>query len=399
MRTGVRQRHGRSCKQQGRCKCPYEAFVYSKRDGKKIRKTFPTMAAAAAWRDDAHTAVRRNTLRAPVPITVAEAASAWLEGARGGVIRNRSGDVYKPSALQTYERGLRLRVLPDFGGVKLGEVTRNDLQDLVDRLLASGMSPSAVGVTLLPVRAIYKRALARGEIALNPTLGLEMPAVRGGRDRIAAPEECARLLEALDEKDRPVWATAMYAGLRRGELMALRIEDIDLATGVIHVRRGWDEKEGEILPKSGKGRRVPIAAVLRDYLDEHLLRLEWSEGLVFGVSRVSPFTRTPTSTRALAVWKRAGLEPIGLHECRHTFASLMIAAGVNAKALSTYMGHSTISTLDRYGHLMPGNEDEAATLLDAYLARASESDARASLAPVVSGSDRIQSDSIGAETL
>jgi integrase len=67
----------------------------------------------------------------------------------------------------------------------------------------------------------------------------------------------------------------------------------------------------------------------------------------------------------------AGVEPITLHECRHTFASLMIAAGVNAKALSTYMGHSSITiTLDRYGHLMPGNEDEAAGLLDVYLARA-----------------------------
>jgi len=61
--------------------------------------------------------------------------------------------------------------------------------------------------------------------------------------------------------------------------------------------------------------------------------------------------------------------PITLHECRHTFASLMIAAGVNAKALSTYMGHATI-TLDRYGHLMPGNEAEAAGLLDTYLQRA-----------------------------
>jgi integrase len=61
---------------------------------------------------------------------------------------------------------------------------------------------------------------------------------------------------------------------------------------------------------------------------------------------------------------------IGLHEARHTFASLMIAAGVNAKALSTYMGHATISiTLDRYGHLMPGNESEAAGTLDAHLAR------------------------------
>ena len=77
--------------------------------------------------------------------------------------------------------------------------------------------------------------------------------------------------------------------------------------------------------------------------------------------------------RANAAWLRAGLEPIGLHECRHTFASLMIAAGVNAKAVSAYMGHSSVTiTLDRYGHLMPGNESEAAQQLDAYLARAVE---------------------------
>jgi integrase len=76
------------------------------------------------------------------------------------------------------------------------------------------------------------------------------------------------------------------------------------------------------------------------------------------------------------------LRPITLHECRHTFASLMIAAGVNAKALSTYMGHSTISiTMDRYGHLMPGNEAEAAGLLDAYLERA---DTKARLAQIES---------------
>ena len=81
--------------------------------------------------------------------------------------------------------------------------------------------------------------------------------------------------------------------------------------------------------------------------------------------------------RSIRVWKAAKLTPITLHECRHTFASLMIAAGVNAKALSTYMGHATIAiTLDRYGHLMPGNEKEAAGLLDAYLERA-ETDVRA----------------------
>ena len=64
--------------------------------------------------------------------------------------------------------------------------------------------------------------------------------------------------------------------------------------------------------------------------------------------------------RAHTAWRTAGLTPIGLHECRHTYAAFMIAAGVNAKALSTYMGHSSITiTFDRYGHLMPGSEEEA----------------------------------------
>jgi integrase len=71
--------------------------------------------------------------------------------------------------------------------------------------------------------------------------------------------------------------------------------------------------------------------------------------------------------------KAAGLEPIGFHECRHTFASLMIAAGVNAKTLQTFMGHASITiTLDRYGHLFPGAEDEAGALLDAFLERSLE---------------------------
>lgn len=308
---------------------------------------------------------------------------------------------------------MRLRVLPELGRVKLVELTRNDLQDLVDRLVASGMSPSAIGVTILPLRAMYKRGVGRGDIAVNPTSGLEMPAVRGGRERIAPPDECLRLLDALPSADRALWATAVYAGLRRGELMALRVEDVDLASGVIRVHRGWDAKVGEIETKGRNRRKVPIPVVLRDHLDEQLLRLEWRDGLVFGVSAVSPFAPTTVTLRAMTAWgwrrRRAtkdakqewvrgdeALDSITLHECRHTFASLMIAAGVNAKALSTYMGHANISiTLDRYGHLMPGNEEEAAAMLDAFLARASEESARASLAPVVSGLDRIQSDAIG----
>jgi hypothetical protein len=83
MATGVRQRHGRECNRNGRCKCPYEAFVYSKRDRKKIRKTFPTHAAAQAWRDDAKTAVRTRFPRSSW--TTAAQLDAYLDraGSRG----------------------------------------------------------------------------------------------------------------------------------------------------------------------------------------------------------------------------------------------------------------------------------------------------------------------------
>jgi integrase len=74
--------------------------------------------------------------------------------------------------------------------------------------------------------------------------------------------------------------------------------------------------------------------------------------------------------RAAKRWTEQGHDRLTLHDARHTYASLMIAAGVNAKALSTFMGHANIGiTLDLYGHLMPGSQAEAATLLDAYIAR------------------------------
>jgi integrase len=154
------------------------------------------------------------------------------------------------------------------------------------------------------------------------------------------------------------------AGLRRGELIGLRWEDVNLADSVIHVRRGWDAVEGEIAPKSKQGRRtVPVPDVLYDLLAEHKTA-GTGDGKVFGSHRQVRYQ----AERAGKRWTDRGLPRLTLHEARHTYASLMIAAGVNAKALSTYMGHANIAiTFDLYGHLMPGNEAEAAGMLDAYL--------------------------------
>ena len=302
---------------------------------------------------------RGGSLRAAKPITVEQAWEAWHQGARAGAVTNRSGDPYKPSALRSYERGMRLRVLPEFGCVRLAELHRPDLQEFADRLLADGRNPSTIQVTLLPLRAMFRRALARGELAANPCNGLQLPAVRGRRERYATPTEAETLIAAVPPADQPVWATAMYAGLRRGELQALRAEDVDLASGVIRVEFGWEYRDGQIPLKSNAGRRkVPIPAVLRKFLAAGCrVWLQQRRPSVRSCFAQEPVRSGQAHKRADRAWSAAGLERITLHECRHTFASLMIAAGVNPKALQSFMGHANISiTLDRYGHLMPGSE-------------------------------------------
>jgi integrase len=378
---GIIARHSHGCparwdvgSEKGPCRCSprYQAQVWSPRDGKRISRTFPTQGAAKAWRHDASVALRRGTLLVGGGAKLREAAADWLAAAEAGLLRNRSGDPYKPSALRGYEQALRTRILPTLGDKQLSEIRRADLQRLVNRLMADGLSASSIRNALMPLRAIYRHALALDEVAVNPTTGVQLPAVRGRRERIASPAEAAKLIAALAKRDRPLWATAMYAGLRSGELQALPDELVDLDKNLIRVHWSWDPKAGLVAPKSRAGRRtVPIARTLRLHLAEHRLARGRRGGLFFGRKGGKPFSNQAVSQRAERTWRAADLEPIGLHDCRHTFASLMIAAGVNAKALSTFMGHASITmTLDRYGHLFPGSEDEAAGLLDAYLERA-----------------------------
>jgi integrase len=161
-----------------------------------------------------------------------------------------------------------------------------------------------------------------------------------------------------------------------GELVPIEWEAIDLEAQTLRVVRGWDEKSRLVLDaktKAGQNRTVPIVDRLATLLADHRVLMNHpTSGLLFPGAWDSSRPACPGGfrNRAKRAWRKMGLVPLGFHESRHTFASLMIAAGVNAKALSTYMGHANISiTLDRYGHLMPGNEAEARALLDAYLER------------------------------
>jgi integrase len=167
--AGIRVRHGKLCASRsgGACRCrpTYQANVWSAREGKRLFKTFATLAEAKAWRTDAQVALRRGTMRAGSSGTLSEGAEAWLAGVKSGAIRNRSGHPYKPSAIRGYETALVMRVLPRLGGLRFSEVRRVDLQDFADRLCADGLDPSTVRNMLMPLRAIFRRAVARGEVA------------------------------------------------------------------------------------------------------------------------------------------------------------------------------------------------------------------------------------------
>lgn len=377
--AGIVKRHGKGCRslKGGACSCrpSYEAWVYSSRDRRKVRRTFRNYGEARSWRADAQRQVDQGALRASTRRTLREAADAWLEGAEAGEIRNRSGAPYKPSTLRGYRQALEDRVLPPLGGAKLSAVTTSDLQRLVDRWQGEGCPAATIRNAVKPLQAVYRRAKSREGLPINPTRDLELPAPRPREVEIVAPRVAAKLLIAVPAEDRAIWATALYAGLRYGELRALRWSAIDLNDGRIQVRESWDQREGRIEPKTRTSMRmVPMPAILRELLVDRRLTCHAAPdgALAFGRAEGDPFHAASLYRRADRAWESEEIsERLRLHQARHTYASFMIAAGVNAKALASYMGHSSIKvTFDLYGHLMPGSEREAAGLLDTFLSTA-----------------------------
>lgn len=346
------------------------------RTGKKIRRTFRTRSEAKRWREEMRVAIRRGEI---VPTTnqttIGEAFDEWVAAAEAGKVRTRGRTAFAPSTIRSVRQNWMLRLVGTFGGVRLDRLTLLDVQDFVDDLESEGVNPGTIESTVLPLRLIYRRAKTRGRVLVDPTDGVELPRKRAGTRTPPSPRHALDLLDALDGKDRPLWATAMLTGLRRGELLALRWQDIDLDGGTVDVTRSWHPAHGYGPPKSSQGRRtVPVVGRLSPILREHRLLSGRRDGLVFTVNGSTPRDPSAVQRRADAAWAGVGLERVTLHACRHLYASMSIAAGVNAHALSKYMGHSSIAvTFDRYGHLFPGNEAEAAGLLDRFLDTAAAS--------------------------
>ncbi len=351
----------------------YRGTAHDKAVGKYARGPWTgSLAEARSWRVDAQARLQAGTLSAAAGPTVTEAAEEFIADMKSDTFRQKGGHAYKPSTIRGYERDLNNHVIPELRSKRIGRLQRPELQRWADGLMTPDRSPSTIRNIVAALRALIGFAELRGWVQLNPCNGLRLPTGEKARERIASPTEAAELIAAMRPKDRATLGFAVYAGLRLGELLALDVAAVDLDGGWIHVHRSWDRGTKQFIPtKSRKPRSVPIIDKLAVLLADHFVLLDHpSEGLLF------PSTNNPDwptdagilRRRTHARWSKAGLKPLGFHEGRHTYASIGIAAGLNPKTLSTYLGHATITiTLDRYGHLMPGSEVEARAMLDAYL--------------------------------
>ncbi len=312
MTTDRRLPPGVEVRQQQDGTTSYRAWVWDPRGRRKIRRTFTTRTAAKQWRRDALTAVARGDLT-PATRTprVNEALDDLLEGMRDGRVLTRSGESFKAGTCRTYGYAIRDVLKPRLGHLRLHEVRRRDVQAVVDGLREDGVAASTIRSTLDPLRVLYRRAIREDLLTVTPCANLDLPAVRPARKEALAPDAVEALLAALPDSDRALWATAFYAGLRRGELRALRWSHVDLDGAVLYVRHSWDDVEGQQTPKSYMGvRDVLILPVLAREIARHgLLTGGTGDDLVFGTTGSRPFSTTSVARRARRVWTASREHP------------------------------------------------------------------------------------------
>lgn len=392
MPEGIETRHENRCRRResatARCNCTpsFRATAYDRRIGKQIKHPWTQdRDRAINERKDLVARIKNYESVASAPIFNVWVETFWLPGIRNGSILSDEGEPYKPAVARCYRSAVNKHLLSDpaLKDKPLNAIRRKDVQALVDRMVAHGYAGWTVRNALNPLRAMYRYAIRREIVSNNPTVGLELPkrakrlvvteaTGEKGEMVIRGVREVIQMIDVLPAAERGMFATAALAGLRRGELRALRVSHINLDTNEILVRLGWDDVEGEMGLKSASARRtVPITNALRPYLVAHLAALKRKTGsaLAFPGPRGSgAIDADKYMDRCRAYWEEASIEPLGLHPARHTFASLMVASGANIKQISTIMGHADVSTtLDVYGHLLPGGTSEAAAKLNEYL--------------------------------
>jgi integrase len=276
----------------------------------------------------------------------------------------------KPSSVEAKEWTLRRHLVPAIGDLRLDQVTYAVIEDLKIELARKParnklettepqtLSAKSINNYLTILRRMLVIARKRGLIGVVPEIDwLKVPPQEFD---FLDFEETKRLLAKVDAEWHTMVLVALRTGMRMGELIALRWQDVDLVAGKITVRQ--NAVKGKIgTPKSGKEREIPLSnetiAALKSY--RHL-----KGPLVFCTSEGRMLKYTELRHPLWRACKRAGLRPIQWHACRHTFASHLVMRGVPLKAVQELLGHSTIQMTMRYAHLGPEVTRDAVNLLD-----------------------------------
>jgi integrase len=240
------------------------------------------------------------------------------------------------------------RLYAAFGDIMVNSLLPTQIEEFRDDL-GKTLKPASVNCHLQILRAAFNRALRAEKISRYPFRQIKMLKPNNIRVRYLSDEEEERLLFSLPEYLRPLVRVAIHTGLRRGELLSLHWDALDLASRILHVKRS----------KSGEGRRIPLDSLAAKILTR--LRQERSlaaaepstinSQYVFCAPR-GGFLQNLQREWAPAV-RKAGLEDFCFHDLRHTFASRLVMAGVDLYTVQTLLGHKSAAMVQRYAHLSP----------------------------------------------
>jgi len=336
------------------------AYWRDQSGGQHAKAIGPRKKEAEAFLTHVQTQVLDGTYRDLAEITFPAYAEQWL--------RDYASVQVKPSTLLNYSSMLTSSLIPFFGPVALSSIRTTDVQRYVAERLAAGKSPATVQKALVMLKGMFKQAVEWDYLRTNPAHVVKAPKRRHHEMDFLTPAEIPVFLDAFSPEWRPLFFTAIFTGMRLGELLALQWSDIDWNGGTIRVRRSiWQGKFQE--PKTrGSVRTIGMSPRLASVLLQRKLDSPWSEDdLVFCTEDGSPIDPANLRNRVFEPALRiAGLRKMRIHDLRHTFASLLINQGENLKYVQHQLGHASITTtVDRYGHLMPDAHIGASQRLDA----------------------------------
>ncbi len=358
---------------------PYTLTKYrvgSYKHGRRKFKTFTNEKDARAFAKELGKILTRDDYNLPrrgesgklLP-TFSEAAEKWFETRETNC---------KPSTIENYRYLLDGHVLPAFGAMRLDEITREGVEGFVGQKKKAGMAPRSIRLMLATMRPVFKRAQKDGLVADNPAAEpAELIKVESTREKVCAltDKEVRDLLAAAREhlpRFHPFLFTAFRTGMRKGEIIALKWEDLDWRGKFIEVGRSfW--KGTFSTTKSGKARRVDMSDQLAAVLEEHKKRIAAAAlkagrsmpDLVFPSATWGPLDPSHIRRDLNFVLTKAKMRRIRVHDARHTFASLLLRKGESPAYVQHQLGHHDISmTVGTYGHLIPGENRQAVNRLD-----------------------------------